>query len=131
MTDNVELARQGFEAFNRGDMEAVLDFLHPDVEVHSVAEVGQEGTYRGRDGFLHWNGMWMDAWDTFQVELKEVEEVDSHNVLVHVEQTGRGRGSGLEVTQTVTYLFTIDDGGKATRVHIYTDREEALAAARA
>ena len=41
------------------------------------------------------------------------------------------RGSGLEVTQTVTYLFTIDDGGKAIRLHIYTDREQALAAARA
>ena len=56
--------------------------------------------------------------------------MDSHNVLVHVEQTGRPR-QRLEVTQTVTYLFTIDDGGKAIRLHIYTDREQALAAARA
>jgi ketosteroid isomerase-like protein len=131
MTDNVRRAREGFEAFNRGDMEAVLDFLHPDVEVRSVAEVGQEGDYRGRDGFLHWNGLWMEAWEEFQVELKELEEVDDHNVLVHCDQWGRGRGSGLEVHQTVTYLFTIDEAGKATRVHIYTEREDALAAARA
>ena len=127
----VALARQGFEAFNRGDMEAVLEFLHPDVEVHSTAAVGEEGTYHGHQGFLHWNRLWMDAWEEFWVDLKEIEEVDGHNVLVHVRQIGRGRGSGLEVDQVVTYLFTIDDEGKATRVHIYTEREEALAAARA
>jgi ketosteroid isomerase-like protein len=125
--DHVELTRQGFEAFNRGEMEAVVEFLHPEVEIHASADVGEPGTYHGRDGFLEWNRIWMEAWDEFRVELEEIEEIDGENVLVHVTQSGRGRGSGLEVSQRVTYLFTVRDG-YAARLHIYGRRADALAA---
>jgi ketosteroid isomerase-like protein len=126
--NNVELARQGFEAFNRGDMEAVVEFLHPDVEIHASGEVGEPGVYHGRDGFLEWNRVWMDAWGEFKVELEQIEELDAENILVHVLQSGRGRGSGVEVSQRVTYLFTVRDG-YAARLHIYADRDSAVAAA--
>jgi ketosteroid isomerase-like protein len=130
MSGNVERTRQGFEAFNRGDMEAVVKFLHPEVEIHASADVGEPGTYHGRDGFLVWNQVWMEAWQDFQVELEEIEELDEENILVHVVQSGRGRGSGLDVSQRVTYLFTVRDG-HAARLHIYGDRDSAVAAARA
>jgi ketosteroid isomerase-like protein len=128
--NNVELARAGFEAFNRGDVEGVLALLHPEVEVHSEGEVGEEGTYHGHEGYLRWVGVWLEAWDEFRVEWDELEEVDDSNLLVHVTQYARGKGSGLEATQAATYLFTVRDG-LASRVHIYADRERALAAARA
>jgi ketosteroid isomerase-like protein len=127
--NRAELARAGFEAFNRGDVDAVLELLSPDVEVHSTAETGEEGTYHGRDGYLAWTSIWLDAWRDFRIELAEVEEVDQHNLLVISRQKGEGKGSGLEVTQTVVYLFTIDDAGLITRLHLYPTREAALAAA--
>jgi ketosteroid isomerase-like protein len=130
MSENVERTRQGFESFNRGDIEAVVEFLHPEVEVHASEDVGESGTYHGRDGFLEWNRIWMDAWDEFKVELEEIEELDEENILVHVVQSGRGRESGLEVSQRVTYLFTLRDG-YAARLHLYGDRDSAVAAARA
>ena len=125
--NNVELTR-GFEAFERGDVEAVRRTLHPDIEVHTSAEVGEEGTYRGPDGFDRWVAVWLEAWEEFRTEVQEVEEVDDRNVLVHVNQWGRGRDSGLRVDRTVTFLVTVQDG-KTTRLHIYGDREAALAAA--
>jgi ketosteroid isomerase-like protein len=128
MSENVERTRQGFEAFNRGDMEVVVEFLHPDVEIHASEDVGEPGTYHGRDGFVEWNRVWMEAWRDFSVELEEIEELDEENILVHVVQSGRGRGSGLEVSQRVTYLFTLRDG-YAARLHIYADRDSAVAAA--
>lgn len=124
-----ELAREGFEAFNRGDVEAVLGMLSPDVEVHSVAEVGEEGTYHGREGYLEWTRIWLDAWDAFHIELVELEEVDEENVLVHSRQRGRGKGSGLEVEQEGVYLFTVRDG-LVVRLHLYATREQALEAIR-
>ena len=125
--NQVALARAGFEAFNRGDGDAVLALLHPDVEVHSSGSVGERGTYRGHDGYRQWVGVWLEAWEEFRIDLDRIEPIDDSNVLVHVTQHGRGRGSGLEVTQTVTYLFTERDG-LATRLHIYADRDEAIAA---
>jgi ketosteroid isomerase-like protein len=125
----VELAQAGFDAFNRGDVAGVLALLDPEVEVHSVAEVGEEGTYYGHQGYIEWTGIWLDAWSEFRVELQEIEEVDDENVLVHSRQWGRGKGSGVEVEQNGIYLFTVKDG-LATRLHLYPDREAALAAAR-
>jgi ketosteroid isomerase-like protein len=127
--NRIELARAGFEAFNRGDVDGVLELLHPDVEVHSVAEVGEEGTYYGHQGYIEWTGIWLDAWSEFRIELLEIEDVDDENVLVHSRQWGRGKGSGVEVAQNGIYLFTVKDG-LATRLHLYADRESALAAAR-
>ena len=98
--------------------------LHPDIEVHTSAEVGEEGTYRGPDGFDRWVAVWLEAWEEFRTEVQEVEEVDDRNVLVHVNQWGRGRDSGLRVDRTVTFLVTVQDG-KTTRLHIYGDREAA------
>jgi uncharacterized protein len=122
-----ELARAGFEAFNRGDIETVLELLSPDVEIHSVAEMGEEGTYRGHDGYREWTAIWLDAWDEFRIEITEIEEVDEQNVLIHSVQRARGKDSGVEVEQFGVYLFTLRDG-KATRLHLYADRDSALAA---
>jgi ketosteroid isomerase-like protein len=126
---SAELARAGFEAFNRGDIAGVLRLLDPEVEVHSVAEVGEAGTYHGHQGYLDWTRIWLDAWSEFRVELEEIEQVDDENVLVHTRQRGRGKGSGLEVEQSGIYLFTVRDG-LAVRLHLYADRDQALAAAR-
>ena len=123
-----ELARTSFEAFNRGGAAAALGILRPDVEVHSSGEVGEEGTYHGHEGYLHWVRLWMDAWEEFHIDVDDVEELADGNYLVHVTQRGRGQGSGVEVTQTVVYLFTMVDG-LASRLHIYRDREAALKAA--
>lgn len=127
--NRAELARAGLEAFNRGDVEAVLALMSPDVEVHSVAEVGEEGTYHGPEGYLEWTRIWLEAWDDFRVEVDEVEEIGEEDILVHATQRGRGRDSGLEVAQQGVYLFTVRDG-LLTRLHLYPDRESAVAAAR-
>lgn len=128
MSDATELIRAAFEAFNRGDMEAVLAFLDPEVEVFADEVVGNAGTYRGRDGFLEWNREWMEAWDDFRVELGELEDLDGENVLIQVTQVGRGKDSGIEIAQEFVYLFQVLDG-HVVRLHLYSDRESALAAA--
>jgi ketosteroid isomerase-like protein len=43
-------------------------------------------------------------------------------------QTGRGRGSGVEVRLPTFHVFTLRDG-KVTRHRSYSDRTEALEAA--
>jgi ketosteroid isomerase-like protein len=120
--------REAFEAFNRGDVETVLEILHPDVEVYNSPEVGEEGSYRGHDGYLAWLRVWLEAWDEFRIDIDEVEVLDERTLLVHCSQHGRGKGSGVEVTRRVVFLNRVEDG-LTTQVHIYGDRESAIAAA--
>jgi ketosteroid isomerase-like protein len=125
----VELARTAFEAFERRDMDAVWAITADDVEVGGAPELPNSGTYRGREGFVTWIAQWLDAWDEFRIELVEVVAIDDGHVLVEVDQHGRGKGSGLEVTQRgLAYLITLSDG-VVVRLYLYPDRAAALAAA--
>ena len=51
--ENVELAQQAFDDFNRRDMGAFLALMDADVEAVSRL-VAMEGGYHGHDGIRHW-----------------------------------------------------------------------------
>jgi uncharacterized protein len=126
---NAELIRVGFEAFEAGEIDTVLDFLDDDVEIHTAPGLMNSGTYRGRDGYIAWLSEWLEAWEDFQAEAREVEPVGDHHVLVLVNQSGRGVGSGVPVETAFHWAIELGDEG-ITRIHIYGDRALALAAIR-
>jgi ketosteroid isomerase-like protein len=128
--ENVALAREGLGAFQRGDVEAFLYFLDPEVEIVSPAELPNPVRTTGRDGYVRWVGQWLDAWESFEVESEKFEPVGERHVLIHVTQHGVGRESGIEVEMGIIYMLEVE-GGRATRVHLYADREQALEAAEA
>ena len=45
----VEFARRGYEAFNERGVEAILDFLEPEIEWVNLAPPPMSGTYKGHD----------------------------------------------------------------------------------
>ena len=48
--ENVEIVRGGYEAFARGDVDAVLELLHPDVDWRpAIAPILGVETVRGRE----------------------------------------------------------------------------------
>ncbi len=46
---NLAIAREGLEAFQRGDIEAFLNLLDPDVEIYSPPDLANPAQFRGRD----------------------------------------------------------------------------------
>lgn len=48
--ENVEAFRRGLEAGNRGDVDALLDELHPEIEWHSALHVLIGGATDGLSG---------------------------------------------------------------------------------
>ena len=127
---NLAIAREGLEAFRRGDIEAFLNLLDPDVEVFSPPELPNPAQFTGRDGYLPWASRWLDAWEDFEFVGEAFEPVGKHHVLMSVVQRGKGKGSGVEVEMRVCYMLEYRDR-LATRVHLYADRGQALEAARA
>jgi ketosteroid isomerase-like protein len=124
---NLELVRAGLEAYGRGDQEAVLDFLDPEIETHVSDRMLNSGTWHGIPGFLEGIGAWNDAWDDYRLEITGIEAVDDRNVVVDVHQTAVGRESGVPVEMDVVFLYEVT-GERATRFHIYPDRTDAIAA---
>jgi ketosteroid isomerase-like protein len=55
--ENVEQTKRAAEAYNRRDVEAMLEELDPEVEWHSALSIllsGKATVYRGHDGVREW-----------------------------------------------------------------------------
>jgi ketosteroid isomerase-like protein len=127
--ENVALSRAATEAFGRGDIDAFLATLDPEVEIFSTPELPNPGRFVGREGWIEWTSQWFDAWADFEVDVEKYEPVGQHHVLLTARQRAKGAGSGVPVEMLVYYLAEYRDG-LATRFHLYATREQALEVAR-
>jgi ketosteroid isomerase-like protein len=103
-SERVDIASRGFEAFNRGDLDAVGELLHDDVVAVVTDSLANSGVYEGRDGFARMLAHWVEPWEELRVDVLElIEEGDA--VLAPAVQHGRGRGSGVEISMRVVFLL--------------------------
>jgi ketosteroid isomerase-like protein len=123
---NVELAREGLEAYNRGDFEAVFGLFSPDIEIYAPPAFMNSGRFHGTEGFMDWIAHWNEAWESFDIQIQDIEPVGDSFVLLKAHQVGRGRGSGVPVEQIVFYAYDIEDG-QCVELSVHPDREAALA----
>jgi ketosteroid isomerase-like protein len=126
---NLEVARAGYEAFQRSDLETVLSLTDPEVEIYLPATLPNSGTFHGHEGYMTWLGQWLEAWDNFQIEVREMEPVGERHVVTTIHQSGIGRNSGIPVDMDVAYMLDIREG-KAVALQMYMTREEAVAVAK-
>jgi ketosteroid isomerase-like protein len=124
---NEQLLRSGIEATNRGDLETVMSMLDPEVECHVQPGLGNPGTWRGPRGYLEMATAWNEAFTEIDNTVVAVETPREHHVIAEVHQTAVGAVSGAPVEMTIFYMFEVH-GERATRLHVYGDREAALAA---
>jgi ketosteroid isomerase-like protein len=116
-----ETLQRGYDAFNRGDYDAVAELVHPDV---LFIRPGAEPALKGSDAFRAW--MEPDAFESQVSEPREVE-IRGQRVLVHQHTTARGAGSGIEMGIDSWAVWTFDEEGRVTRIETYLDHEEAEA----
>jgi ketosteroid isomerase-like protein len=122
--DNVAVLRKGYAAVNRGDIEGLLESVHPDVEFTSLIAEAEGETFKGHDGVRRW-------WEQVVIPLGglhgELEEVRDLGDAVLARVAGTYRPSGVEVHQTVWNVVHFRDG-KATEWDFFRTEEEALEA---
>lgn len=127
MGRNLELLKRAHEAFNRGDIPAAQELLHPDVEWGTAgAFPGVERVYRGHKGFALWVQEVREPWSSFDVWLELIWE-DESSLAVEERLRGRGAGSGAETVWQVWSLYDIVEGRLVRRRS--WDNEAALRAA--
>jgi ketosteroid isomerase-like protein len=110
---NVQLLRDGLDAFSRGDLRKSLESMHPDVEWHVAFRLPDlplpKEVYRGRDEVEVLWKQFRSAWDELTVSVEEVLYVDDERIMARARFRGRGKGSGVEVDRVVFYAFRIRD----------------------
>jgi ketosteroid isomerase-like protein len=120
--DNGEIVRGALEAFNRGDFDAVGEFLHPEIE---VIRLGGLPTVTGREAAF---GLMLP--DAFEFQEQAIDElrVEGNVVMISGPFHARGAGSGIELSRESHNVFWLEDG-LIRRMGTYLERDQALEAA--
>jgi uncharacterized protein len=126
--ENVEIIRRGFDAFSRGDLDAVLADLAPDYSfTPSGRFVDTQRVYCGRDGFAKFWHAFRAAWDDFTIRIERMDDLGDR-VLTLGYFHGHGSGSGAEINAEAAWLHTLEDG-VVVQLQSFTTWGEALEAA--
>jgi ketosteroid isomerase-like protein len=124
--ENVEVVKVCYDLFARGDIQGMLRYVDPEVEVIESPQMPDAQTFQGYEGFVaaieHWSG----EFDDFQVEIERlIDERDA--VITYVRQRGRGMQSDVPVETRVANVFTFRSG-RVARWEMFLTLEGALEA---
>jgi ketosteroid isomerase-like protein len=106
--ENVELVRQGLEAFVVGDLERAMSIVHPDVVAVRAPPLPDPQTYHGIEGVLQMYADWTTDFGEFEMAAGEFIDAGDR-VVAEVFQRGRGQASGAVVGGRFWFVFTIAD----------------------
>jgi ketosteroid isomerase-like protein len=125
--ENVGLARQAYEAWNRGDLDWFLDHMTEDFEFRpGLGFSDLDAVYRGREGWRRFAETWREAWEDITVRVERIEDLDDRIVAL-LTFAGVGRGSGVEVSIRVGQVATVTEG-RVSKLVSTPDWDDALAA---
>ena len=125
---DVELMRQGLQAFEREGVEGLIRFIHPDFEMTTPPGLAAEpDTYRGHDGLRRYFDSFYDVMDDIRFDQQGFEDLVEGRVLVISTLRARGQATGIEVEQQVALVWEVQDG-LAIRCNVFASAEEARAA---
>jgi ketosteroid isomerase-like protein len=91
--ENMEVVREMYEAFNRGDVEGALKLLHPEPELHQSPDVVDAEAYIGLEAFLRGMTLFTEEFDDPRLEPQDVDQLGDR-VFMRVRVSGRGKRPG-------------------------------------
>ncbi len=122
-TENADRIRTGYEAFNQGDVPALLDLFAETATWHVSGSSRLAGAHVGRDATLGVLGAYADAaGGTLEANLIDVMASDAHVVGLANDTAATG-GKTLDVRSLV--LFAMHDG-KVTEAWQFVDDLDAF-----
>ena len=122
------MARKGYEAFARRDLDLALEMMDPEIEAHDPPEMPDAGVHRGRDAVRRDWEHTLELFEELTIDVEEIFEADGEDVVLFVHYIGRGRESGAAVEARMAHVWTFRDG-RVICLRQYLDRKDALAAA--
>jgi ketosteroid isomerase-like protein len=127
---NVELVRGSWEAWERGDMEAIFAFYDPAIvwdQTHA-GTADMPSFYHGHDGIRRFFRELFASFDSYYAHAEDFIDAGKA-VVVRFRQGGRGKQSGAQVDMPPYWqVYRLRDG-RAVRIEVYNDQREALKAA--
>ena len=128
MADRLAIVEGLVRRWAAGDRTVREDEVHPEAELHTRLAAAAGEPYRGREGIERWGRDLGDVWSHMELEIEEIIQTDSGDVLVLSTAELRSRGSEMAFTQPIGWLFAFRDDLPA-RMDVFQSHAEARKAA--
>ena len=125
----MDIVRNGWQALERGDIEAFLALCDPAVVWDQTHYVSGEfdAVYHGRDGIKRFLQEWREFFDGYYVHAEEYIDA-GEAVLTRRRQGGRGKHSGATVQSAPYWVISRVRNALVVRMEFYRDKNQALEA---
>ena len=129
MTTNSDRLLAAYEAWNDGDLDRWLAFMHPDVVLDLPGIFpGFDPVYRGHERVAEFWQHLREPWEAFRIDVEAVEEYGD-DFVVTIRFRATGVGSGVDVDMRYGHGIRLRDG-RATEIFARGTPEEAREALR-
>lgn len=108
-TENAELVRRGYEAFNEADLATLTEIMDENASWHTPGRSPIAGHYQGRDAvFAQFGRYGGETGGTFKAELKQVfTSPDGRVIGLHHNSAER---NGRRLDTDCCIVFEVEDG---------------------
>jgi ketosteroid isomerase-like protein len=120
MSDHSALVRRFVDTYNRGETQAILALVTPDVEFETPG-----GLERGPQAALRWAGKSTQEHALVRIEIERLVETGDQ-VVAFAERQMRWRETGELADASPSDAVMTIRGGKVARWQLLRDRQEAL-----
>jgi ketosteroid isomerase-like protein len=124
--DELELIGRGMGLVDDGDIQALLELVHPEIEWRPPTQGTLDDVYGGTEGVRRLFEQLTEAWDSIEHRPIEVVEANPETIII-TNLRLHAQASGLNVDEVWAYAIEVRDE-KLFRVAMYTDVEQAIAA---
>ena len=119
---NVDTARSAYDAFGRGDLDALQEDFAEDVVWVTSDELPLGGVVEGRDQVIANFAQIPNYWNSFSVEPEEFIDAGDYVVVRGTQKAGNDKGS---FEAPFIHVLKYDGDGKAVRGEFFTDSAKA------
>ena len=124
-----EIVRRAFDIWATRDTDVMREIYAPAVVYDCSKRILNPDVYEGYEGLLRLSEEIDVIWETFDIEVERLVEVDDERLIALMTSNARGRSSGVELGDAkAATIFTVRDG-VIVHAKLFPEREEAFAEA--
>lgn len=118
---DVDAVRRSYEAFARGDMDAVVADMDAEIEWHQAQGLPHGGLHRGLDEVRRaiFEPLGEEWWDEFAADPEDFLDADGE-IVVLGRYRGRAKGTGKRLDVPFVHVWSFRDG-RAWRFRQFLD----------
>ena len=127
--ENLEIIRRAWEAWLRGDIDALVSLWDPEV-VFDLQHFQNwpETSYHGVEGVRRFLTEWLEMWEDYEIDVDEILPPPDGRVVSLYTQRAKGGQSGIPMVLPMAQIVTVQNG-KIIRFDSYDDQAKGLKAA--